>query len=215
MISYCTIVYQEHDEVIRLLNQLKTVITENDEIVVVQSYREKEEQESEWYLSLKQSVLEFTNIIYGDFHFHKNFSEMKNHMNSLATKDYIFNLDADEYMLDQAYSIINSILLENPTVDLYYLPRINTVEDITQEDIDSWGWNLNEFGWINWPDYQARIYKNNKSIQWTGVVHEHLSGQKNYATISSDPKLAIIHNKHILKQRVQNLFYNHISKPSI
>jgi hypothetical protein len=214
MISYCTIVYQENDEVIRLLNQLKTISTADDEIIVVQSYRNKEEKQTEWYQSIKRSILEFTNIIYGDFHFDTNFSKMKNYMTSLATKDYIFNLDADEYMLDESYSIIRTILLENPQVDLYYLPRINTVANITQEDIDNWGWSLNEFGWVNWPDYQTRIYKNNKSIQWLGVVHEHLSGQKNYATIPPDPKLAIIHHKDIVKQRGQNLFYNQISSTS-
>lgn len=210
MISYCTIVYQEQDEIVRLLNQLQSIVTANDEIVVVQSYREETEKTSEWYQSIKQNVLSFTNITYSDFHFHKNFSEMKNHMTSLATKEYIFNLDADEHMLDKSYAIIKNILLENPTVDLYYLPRINSVSDITQEDIDCWGWKVNEFGWINWPDYQPRIYKNNKQIQWTGVVHEHLSGQANYATISPDPTVAIIHNKNILKQRDQNLFYREI-----
>jgi hypothetical protein len=210
MISYCTIVYQEQDEIIRLLKQIKTISTKEDEIVVIQSYRDEEEKQSEWYQSIRQSILEFTDVIYGDFHFHKNFSEMKNYMASLATKDYIFNLDADEYMLDQAYSIINNILLENPKVDLYYLPRINTVENITQEDIDHWGWNLNEFGWINWPDYQPRIYKNNQQIKWTGLVHEHLSGHTNYATVASDPKLAIIHNKDINKQKQQNELYRRI-----
>ena len=39
------------------------------------------------------------------------------------------------------------------------VPRVNTVEGLTQEHINKWRWNVNENGWINWPDYQTRINK--------------------------------------------------------
>jgi hypothetical protein len=33
----------------------------------------------------------------------------------------------------------------NPDVDLFFLPRINTVEGLTQEHIDKWGWRVTIF----------------------------------------------------------------------
>ncbi len=56
------------------------------------------------------------------------------------------------------------------------MPRINTVEGLTQEHIHKWGWRVNNKGWVNFPDYQWRIYKNNGKIKWKNKVHEVLEG---------------------------------------
>ena len=34
------------------------------------------------------------------------------------------------------------------------------------------GWNVNDKGWVNWPDYQWRIWKNKPKIKWKNKVHE-------------------------------------------
>jgi hypothetical protein len=36
---------------------------------------------------------------------------------------------------------------------MFRVPRVNTVEGITQQHIQQWRWNVNENGWVNWPDY--------------------------------------------------------------
>jgi len=55
-------------------------------------------------------------------------------------------------------------MIEEQPVDLYYVPRVNTVSRITSEHIEKWGWSQNQSGWINFPDYQSRIYKKNARI---------------------------------------------------
>lgn len=63
---------------------------------------------------------------------------------------------------------------------------------------------------INYPDFQYRIYKNNKKIKWQHKVHEVLV---NYNTTAAFPGLrdySIIHAKGIAKQEQQNNFYKTI-----
>ena len=67
-------------------------------------------------------------------------------------------------------------VLEDNPVDIIFVPRVNTVNGLTQEHIQKWRWNVNEKGWVNWPDYQTRIYKNTKDVTWMNKVHEKITG---------------------------------------
>lgn len=206
MISYCITVYNEAQELARLIASIRPAISNSDEIVIVQTHKNEEEKDSEFYQTVKD-ISQRHATKYGSFHFENNFADLKNYMNSLASGQYIINLDADETMMPFALEKLRPTVLEND-IDLYYLPRINIVEGITQEDIQKWSWKINERGWINWPDYQPRIYKNNGSIKWVSKVHEHLEGFQTHAMIEADGKIAIIHKKTIEKQRQQNNFYD-------
>lgn len=208
MISYCTTVYNEAQELVRLITSIKSTISNSDEIVIVQTHKDDQEKNSEFYQGLK-TICERHATKYGSFHFQNNFADLKNYMNSLASGQYIINLDADETMIPFSLEKLRPTILDND-IDLYYLPRINIVEGITQEDIQKWSWKINERGWINWPDYQPRIYKNNGSIKWVSKVHEHLEGFQNSAMIEADGKIAIMHKKTIDKQRKQNALYETI-----
>ena len=88
------------------------------------------------------------------------------------------------------------------------VPRVNTVDGLTQDHIQQWGWSVNESGWVNWPDYQWRIYKNSKDIKWVNKVHEKLHGFKTWSLIPEMEKLALYHHKTIKRQEKQNNFYN-------
>ena len=77
----------------------------------------------------------------------------------MCSGDYVFHLDADEIPHETLIEQLHTILDMND-IDLVWIPRINTVEGITQEHIDKWGWKVTSKGWINYPDYQARVYKN-------------------------------------------------------
>jgi hypothetical protein len=101
-----------------------------------------------------------------------------------------------------------SILESNLNNEVYLIPRINTVDGLTQNHINKWRWNVNQDGWINFPDYQWRIYKNDPNIIWINKVHERLSGFKTYATLPASAEYCLIHRKTIEKQEKQNNYYD-------
>jgi hypothetical protein len=92
-------------------------------------------------------------------------------------------------------------------VDVYLVPRINTVSGITEEHIQKWRWSV-EGDRINFPDYQWRIYKNIPSIKWINKVHERLDGFKIYSTLPAQDEFCLLHPKTIDRQEKQNQFYN-------
>jgi hypothetical protein len=142
------------------------------------------------------------------YDFHKNFADWKNLLNSYCKGDFIFQLDADEMISEYMVKNLHEILELNKEVDLYFVPRINTVDGLTEEDIKTWGWNVNDKGWVNFPDYQGRIYR--QKMGWYGKVHERIIGGEKFATLPSDEEYCIIHKKDIERQRKQNNLYNTI-----
>ena len=121
---------------------------------------------------------------------------------------FIFQIDADELLYEEFLQYLPEILRNNPEVQLFCLPRINTVEGLTQEHIQKWGWRVNDEGWVNYPDYQWRIWKNKPEIKWKNKVHERLSGWKTIANLPHGYDL--MHPKTIERQERQNNFYNTI-----
>jgi GT2 family glycosyltransferase len=208
MISYCIAVYKEFFEIQRLLKILNENKNQDEEIIVIQTHKEEQEKSDPNYIKIKE-FCEKNSDKYSEFKFENNFADLKNYLNSFASKDYILNIDADEYLKKESFDPIREIIKNNNN-DLYYLPRINTLDGATQEDFVKYGWVQNEFGWINWPDFQPRLYKNNKNINWIGIVHETITGVNSEGLINS-PEMALIHHKDINKQRQQNDLYESIS----
>ena len=101
-----------------------------------------------------------------------------------------------------------AIIDGNEGIDLIYLPRINTVDGITEEHCRAYGYRLDENGWVNFPDWQGRIFRNRPNIRWEKKVHEQITGYKTYATLPTDKPFCILHPKTIEKQVEQNRFYN-------
>jgi glycosyltransferase involved in cell wall biosynthesis len=199
-ISYAITCCNEFKEIKRLLEQLSKNKKEEDEIVVLLDEPKSTEE-------LKEYLREYKNIYIQEGKFENDFSKWKNQLNSLCNGDFIFQLDADEYLADSMCENIILILQANPEVDLYYVPRINTVEGITEEYIQKWGWKY-ENGRINWPDYQSRIYRNSPDVKWKNKVHEVIEGYKQFTFLPAVDELALIHPKTIEKQEIQNNFYN-------
>lgn len=211
MISYCITVYQEKEYIKNLLDNLYKNKIDNEEVVVIQTYRDISEKDTDTYQEIQKIIESYPDIIYHTYHFEHNFADLKNYMNSFATKAYIFNLDADENLSDESFAFFREMLTRKEAYDLYFLPRINIVDGLTEEDIKKWDWKVNEQGWVNWPDFQSRIYKNSPDIRWQGSVHEQIVGHKTQGIL--DPKqvtLAIIHKKDITRQRMQNDHYDSI-----
>jgi hypothetical protein len=103
-------------------------------------------------------------------------------------------------------------LLElNPDIEVYLVPRVNTVDGLTNEHVQKWGWHVLANGHINWPDYQWRIWKNKPEIKWVNKVHEKLEGFTTFSHLPADTQaFCLYHPKTIQKQEKQNNLYDTI-----
>ena len=140
------------------------------------------------------------------FGFEGNFADWKNKLNDYCKGDYIYQLDADEMISEYMIKNLSTILEMNPNVDLIFVPRINTVDGLTEEHIKKWGWNINEKGWVNFSDPQGRIYK--KGMSWYGKVHERIIGGQKFSSLPLDEEYCIQHHKTIERQEKQNNYYS-------
>ena len=208
-ISYTVTVYNELKELKVLLPLLKQAKKEGDELIIVHTFRDEKEKHTDLDVDIRQYAQQVADI-YVRYHFDKKFAAMKNFTNDLATKDWIINFDADEYASVETIEIWKSQITDE--VDLLYVPRVNTVEGYTEEDVKKYGWKINDNEWINWPDYQPRIFKNNGKIRWEGNVHERITGYKKMGGFPQNPAYALIHRKEITKQRSQNELYESIKR---
>jgi len=200
-ISYGITVHNEAEELQKLLEVLNKNIDKEDEIVVcVDGDDEKVEAVLGEYLSENKAIV-YKRKLDG------NFAEHKNSVIEKASGDYIFHIDADEYPNKILIQQLKEILKINE-VDLIWIPRVNTIEDMKEEHIQRWGWRVTEKGWVNYPDYQARVFRRDKSIRWTRPLHEYITGCKTYAHLPPHEELSLYHPKTIQKQEKQNMFYN-------
>jgi hypothetical protein len=101
-------------------------------------------------------------------------------------------------------------VLEANQVDVIRVPRINTVKGMNQDHMQQWGWAVNEHGWINFPDYQWRIYRNATHIKWENKVHEILTGYETISHLPTDSEWCLIHEKTIERQIKQNNYYKNL-----
>lgn len=203
-ISYGLTVCDEHEEIKNLIEFITDHKQPEDEIIVVY---DQNRVTNEVMDVLKSHI----SVDSYPFNFQQNFLDNKNFLNSKCTGDYIFQLDADEVPNESLMAYLPSLLKANKGIDLLITPRKNLVEGLTQEHIQKWGWNVNEKGWVNWPDAQKRIYKNDPKIQWSGhIVHGMVEGYKTFAKLPLDEKFSITHNKTINRQEKQNERYHKI-----
>ena len=204
-ISYAITVKDELVELDRLLFRLKKYKRDKDEIIVVHDRVNGSTQVEQYLRSQTVSESPFN---WHSFEFRNDFSELKNYLTKQCTGDYIFQIDADEFPNEYLISILPTILESNTETEVYLTPRVNTVEGLTEAHIQKWGWRVDEKGWINFPDYQWRIWKNKPEIKWINKVHERLDGFKTYAPLPDDESYALIHPKTIERQEKQNNYYN-------
>lgn len=204
-ISYCVTVCNELVELTKLLNYLQLHVREDDEIVI-QYDEDGVTQEVLDYLDLMKKMHNY--IVIG-FPLNKDFATFKNNLKSHCTKDYIFQIDADESPHENLITWLPQILEDNP-VDVVFVPRVNTVEGLTQEHINKWKWRVDENGWVNFPDYQLRIYRRTDDVEWKGKVHETITGYDTFSNFPAEETWSLYHPKEIERQTRQNEFYETI-----
>ena len=205
-ISYAVTVCNELVEIQRLLDLLLKQKRLQDEIVVLvdNPCGEDDEMISTLYQYESHNHDHMT-VWRSEFAGH--FANWKNKLTGYCTGDYIFQIDADEIPSEVLIDNLPQILEEND-IDVIMVPRINTVEGLTEAHVAKWRWQVNEHGWVNWPDYQWRIYRRDESITWKNPVHEVLTGYKTITQIPAVADLSLVHEKTIERQIKQNKYYD-------
>ena len=210
-ISYAIPVCNEHVELEKLLSFLIKYIDENDEIVVQcdkgnttpEVYKVLDQADQSWQNNPTKSPIKII-----EFPLNGDFSSFKNNLKNHCSGHWIFQIDADELPHESLITNLKSLLKLNTNTEMLLVPRINTVEGITQEHINKWRWNVNEKGWVNWPDYQTRIIQNSPKIKWQNKVHEQIVGASTKGVLPIEEEWALYHPKDIKRQEAQNNFYD-------
>ena len=205
-ISYAITVCNEFVEIQQLVSFLLDNKRHEDEIVILYDTKNGDKSVEEYLRS--HSVNNQFMWHAGDFNDH--FADWKNKLTNYCTGDYIFQIDADEIPDNQLIIALPKIIEGNSDNEVYLVPRVNTVKGIRTEHVKKWGWRLSNEGWVNWPDYQWRIWKNKPEIKWVNKVHEKLDGFLTYAPLPKAEQYALYHPKTIEKQEKQNAFYETI-----
>ena len=203
-VTYAITVCNELEEITKLVDYLHPRIKSEDEILIqydTDSATEVVKQYLAIVSQLHKSIKVISFPLAGDFASYKN--NLKNHANGI----FIFQVDADEIPNEYLVENIHQLLDYNKDVDLFFVPRINTVEGLTKKHIQQWGWKLNENGWVNFPDYQTRIYRRTSEIEWTGKVHERIIGYNTLSVLPTDEEYCLYHHKQIERQERQNSYY--------
>jgi len=212
-ISYCITCCQEIIEIQKLIPHIQRFKRECDEIIVEFDEKNGSDEVREYLETIENITLIRAN-------FDNDFASFKNKLFDYINRyhpdiTHTFWIDADELPHHLLLSYLPDILDGNPDVDLFWVPRINTLTGASAEELDyyiqSQGWTINDKGWINWPgDMQGRLVKNKLSIRWNGVVHETIQGAEIYSALPQEEYLALYHPKQLSKQIKQNELYNKI-----
>jgi len=205
-ISYTILTHNETDSLLKLIEFLVKHKDEEDEIVILDDFSDNEKTKE-----ILDTMCSMHEITFEQRHLLKDYAGQKNYLTRMAKGSYIINIDADELPHKKLMKNIKPILEANPTIDLYWVPRVNTVEGLTAQHVTKWRWTVNLDGWVNFPDYQGRIWRNRPNILWKNKVHEVLSGYKEHTFLPAEEEWSFYHPKTIDRQEKQNLFYENIN----
>ena len=198
-VGVCT----ESRELESLLYFLEKVCDPEDEINVLVDTTKATDEVSRVLASFKRVTTCFRPFD-GDFSAHRNY-----HIEQ-CTGDYIFMIDADEIPQESLVRGIKGVI-ESTGAELVYVPRMNLCPGYTESWARGHKFNINEVGWINWPDFQGRVFKRDPPrIVWGNKLHEKVVGSTKTIGLEANPKNGLWHVKTVLKQDAQGRFYETI-----
>lgn len=209
-ISFAVTVCNEADEIKRLLEILYKFKREEDEVVVQGDARKVTKD----VVSVLHPYIK-KGLQYLEFPLNNNFADFKNNLFKNCTGGWVFFIDADEYPHENLIQCLPELIdsAEYQMIEMLRVPRVNTVDGITDGWIKKWGWNaqvIHGFKTINFPDFQMRLVKNSKNIYWKNPVHEVLTGWMSYSDLPLDFNWSLFHPKTLEKQIKQNSYYETI-----
>ena len=119
-----------------------------------------------------------------------NFEIQKNNSLDAANQEWRVWIDADETYEPIFWNQLCWYIRDanSRSVDCVNVPRINTVDGVTTEFAEQNSWNLSYFNWVNYPDYQQRIFK--AHCKFAGRTHERI------INVKKDAALVGVHCKH-------------------
>ena len=205
-VTYAITVCNELEEITKLINFLHPRIQSDDEILI--QYDEDSTTDVVKQYLLIMSQLHNTNIRVIAYPLNNDFASFKNNLKNHANGIFIFQIDADEIPSEYLVENLSDFIEYNKDVDLFFVPRINTVEGLTPKHIKKWGWDVNEKGWVNFPDYQTRLYRRTSEIEWVGAVHERIINYNTLSVLPSEADYCLYHPKQIERQEKQNAYYD-------
>jgi len=205
-VTYAITVCNELEEITKLINFLHPRIQSDDEILI--QYDEDSTTDVVKQYLLIMSQLHNTNIRVIAYPLNNDFASFKNNLKDNANGIFIFQIDADEIPSEYLIENLHDLLEYNKDVDLFFVPRINTVEGLTPKHIKKWGWNVSDKGWVNFPDYQTRLYRRTSEIEWENKVHERIKGYNTLSVLPAEEDYCLYHPKQIERQEKQNAYYD-------
>jgi len=208
-ISYGVTVCDENEELFNLLSYLHDKIDEGDEVIVLRDIGKTNHDVTKTIVHFHEKFK--YQMKSADINLNGDFATFKNYLLTIATGDYLFQIDADEIPNEFLIENIKPILKVNSDIDCFYIPRVNKVDGLTPQHVEKWRWAVDENQRVNFPDPQMRLFKLNKGIKWKNKVHEVLEGQSTFSTLPYDTEdFCLYHIKSIEKQEKQNKFYETI-----
>jgi len=140
-VSYGITVCNELEEITKLINFLHPRVMEDDEILV----QYDEDSVTEDVLNYLRIIDELhTNVKIIGFPLNKNFADFKNNLKNYASGLFIVQLDADELPSEELIANMHDLLDANKDIDLFFVPRINTVDGLTIAHLKKWGWKTSK-----------------------------------------------------------------------
>ena len=206
-VTYAVTVCNEINEITNLVDFLQPRIKSEDEILIQYDTDSATSQIID-YLKIVSQLHKNIRVI--SFPLNGDFASFKNNLKNHANGIFIFQIDADEMPTEYMVENLSDLLEYNKDVDLFFVPRINTVNGLTPEHIKKWRWNVNEKGWVNFPDYQTRLYRRTSEIEWQGKVHERIVGYNTLSVLPQEEQFCLYHHKQIERQEKQNAYYETI-----
>ena len=207
-VTYAITVCNELEEITKLIDFLKNKIDKDDEILIQYDENSATKPVKDYLTIISQ--LHNSNIKVISYPLNNDFASFKNNLKDNASGIFIFQIDADEIPSEDLMENIKDIIEYNKDVDLFFVPRVNTVEGLTKQHIKKWKWQVNELGWVNFPDYQTRLYRRTSEIQWQGKVHERIVGYNTLSVLPQEEQYCLYHHKQIERQEKQNDYYDTI-----
>ena len=205
-ITYAVTVCNELEEITKLINFLHPRIKSEDEILIQYDSDSTTDAVKQYLLIISQ--LHNTNIRVISYPLNNDFASFKNNLKDNANGIFIFQIDADEIPSEYLVENLSDFIEYNKDVDLFFVPRINIVSGLTPKHVKKWGWNVSQNGWVNFPDYQTRIYRRTSEIEWVGNVHERIVGYNTLSVLPAEEEYCLYHPKEIKRQEKQNAYYD-------
>lgn len=114
-ISYAILTHNQETSLQQLIINLLTNIDIEDEIIIVDDYSTTQYTKT----ILEKYSNEYQNVHVYKHKLNKNFSIQKNYLFDKCTKDYIFNLDADQNITIDLIKNIKNVLQHNNQIQLF------------------------------------------------------------------------------------------------